>query len=235
MNVGLYLDENVYRKFKTASVWFQEDENSVVEHFMENYIERFVKDYIMPTDAEGQKPTNADGQKPTAAARSATEQERLFENWFREARKHGKPYTEGTIALYTETLSNALKDSAFNNISIENFFEIKSYNAFAIVEKAIKKSPDFKKYCKRKPEFTAALKKYGAFLQEHECVEYNEPLLIQRNREEDMTPTTQKNDPQNVRTSRRQSYYSTRQIARESRGEKLAKALSMRKSKIPTK
>ena len=227
MKVELYLDENLYRKFKTASVWFQEDEESVFERFMTGYANQFIKEYIMSMDAEG--------QKPTEVTRSATEQQRLFENWFSEARKRGETYAEGTIALYTRMLSSALKDSAFNNIPIENFFEIKSYNVFTLIEKAIKNSPDFRKYCRREPKFTAALKKYGAFLQDHEWVEYNEPLLIQRNREDYMNPAKQRKNLQNVRIPRKQSYYSTRKIERESRGQKLARELSMNKSKIPTR
>ena len=159
--IDLSIDSNIYRKFRTSLIWFDDDETAVIEKFMIDYSNSFINNF-RETASDEEQPKSI----PPATASTADERRKLFAEWFSTQTRDGRPYSQRTIELYANKLANACKNQEFDQIPVENLFEISDYAEFKRLEIEIQNSPRYAEFCKKTPGlFGSALRKYGEFLE----------------------------------------------------------------------
>ena len=178
--IDLSIDSNIYRKFRTALTWFDDDETAVIEKLMMDYSNSFINNFReVPSPNESREEAAADTasgeEQPKekkevtsillATASTADERRKLFVEWFGTQKREGKPYSKRTIELYANKLANACKNPVFDQIPVKNLFEISNYSEFKRLEAEIENAPKFAEFCEKTPGlFGSALRKYGEFL-----------------------------------------------------------------------
>lgn len=160
MKIEIDIKEENYKKFKAALILTGEEEDLVLNKYIEEYSHNVFE------KAMGKKEDVVESySKNDDLIKSPIEQKKLFVNWFRSLIKNGRCYNPGTINVYTNRIENACADSTFETVPVYNLFEITDLSEFLEMQKQIKKCEGYNEYdAKTHNGFTAALKKYEDFL-----------------------------------------------------------------------
>ena len=146
-----------YKKLQAALMLTGEEETTVLQRMINEYSHAA---FMRVMGKEETKPT-----QDAAAEIAATEQKRLFVNWFRNLTRNGNPYNPVTISGYTGRIENACADPAFASIPVKNLFAVTDLHEFLTLQYKIKNCAGYVEFdSKSHNGFTAALRKYEEFL-----------------------------------------------------------------------
>lgn len=161
MSKQVNINEEVYKKFQAALMLTGEEEESVLNELINNYsISAFEKAMGRSLISEHETKSVIRNSDSTAK-----EQKQLFVNWFRNLSRNGRPYNPVTISGYTGRIESACSDSVFEEVPVNNLFEITELSEFVAIQKQLKACSGYAQFdAKSHNGFTAALKKYEDFL-----------------------------------------------------------------------